>query len=287
MRWLRWSSNDAGASRTFAPDTAVGTSTRLAVSSRWLTRRVPKAPPELRSRESAVFVPTAFISGISGQFYRQFALTIASATIISAMVSLTLSPAMAALVLRRHPEHPTPAKGWRRPFQVFGQRFNHAFERLSERYAWLTARTVRRGALMLALFVLLASAFLAVRLILAWTPLRMALTPGRTKTRRVHRRAVELFRAGCELKTRGRTGVLLYLSVAEHRAEIVADKAIADHVEPEAWGEAMAALVDEVKAGRPGEGMAKAVERIGAVLARILPKTLDNPNELPDRLIEL
>ena len=144
-----------------------------------------------------------------------------------------------------------------------------------------------RGALMLALFVLLAAAFLAVRLILAWTPLRMALTPGRTKTRRVHRRAVELFRTGCELKTRGRTGVLLYLSVAEHRAEIVADKAIADQVEPEAWGEAMAALVDEVKAGRPGEGMAKAVERIGAVLARILPKTLDNPNELPDRLIEL
>ncbi len=49
----------------------------------------------------------------------------------------------------------------------------------------------------------------------------------------------------------------------------------------------MAALVDEVKAGRPGQGMALAVEKIGAVLAPILPPTLDNPNELPDRLIEL
>lgn len=144
-----------------------------------------------------------------------------------------------------------------------------------------------RGALMLALVVLQVIAFLLVRLILAYMPLRMALTPGRTKTRRVHRRAVELFRTGCELKTRGRTGVLLYLSLLERRAEIVADQAIADQVEPDVWGEAMAALVDEVKAGRPGAGMAIAVEKIGAVLARVLPKTLEDPNELPDRLVEL
>lgn len=144
-----------------------------------------------------------------------------------------------------------------------------------------------RGALMLAMFVLLVLAFLAVRLILAYMPLRMALTPGRTKSRRVHRRAIELFRTGCELKTRGRTGVLIYLSLAEHRAEIVADKTIAEQVEPEVWGEAMAALIDEVKGGRPGEGLAQAVGKVGAVLARIAPKTFDNPNELPDRLIEL
>ena len=144
-----------------------------------------------------------------------------------------------------------------------------------------------RTLLMLALFVLLALAFLIVRLLLISMPLRMALTPGRTKTRRVHRRAVELFRAGCELKTRGRTGILIYLSLAERRAEIVADRAIADQVEPEIWGEAMAVLVDEVKAGRPGQGLAGAVERVGAVLARILPPTRANPNELPDRLVEL
>jgi putative membrane protein len=144
-----------------------------------------------------------------------------------------------------------------------------------------------RGALMLALFAMLALVFLVVRLLLAAMPLRMALTPGRTKTRRVHRRAVELFRACCELRTRGRTGILIYLSLAEHRAEIVADQAIADQVEPETWGEAMADLVDEVKAGRPGHGLAKAVERVGAVLARLLPPTHENPNELPDRVVEL
>ncbi len=144
-----------------------------------------------------------------------------------------------------------------------------------------------RGALMLALFVMLVLAFLLVRLLLLYMPFRAALTPGRTKTRRVHRRAVELFRAGCELKTRGRTGILIYLSLLEHRAEIVADQAIAEKVKPEVWGEAMAALVDEVKAGRPGAGLAKAVERVGAVLAECLPPLSENPNELPDRLVEL
>ena len=139
----------------------------------------------------------------------------------------------------------------------------------------------------LLLFGAMTLVFLLVRYALAYPPLRMALTPARTKTRRVHRRAVELFRVGCELKTRGRTGVLIYLSVLERRAEILADRAIADQVEPEVWGEAMAALIDEVKAGRPAAGMVQAVERVGAVLARLLPPKTDNPNELPDRLVEL
>ena len=155
--------------------------------------------------------------------------------------------------------------------------------------AWLLGWNAEfsRGALMLALFALMTVVFLLFRLLLAHMPLRLALTPGRTKTRRVHRRAVELFRAGCELKTRGRTGIVIYLSLLERRAEILADKAIAEQVEPEVWGEAMADLVDEVKAGRPGAGLAKAVDRVGAVLARILPPKGDNPNELPDRLVEL
>jgi putative membrane protein len=144
-----------------------------------------------------------------------------------------------------------------------------------------------RGVAMALLFVLLATVFLIVRYSLAYMPLRMALTPASTKNRRVRRRALELFRVAAEHKTKGRTGVLLYVSLAEHRAEIVADHAIHSQVEPDVWGEAMAALIDEIKAGRPGEGMALAVEKIGAVLARHLPPTHDNPNEIPDRLIEL
>ena len=144
-----------------------------------------------------------------------------------------------------------------------------------------------KGVGMLLLFVLLTLAFLIVRFALAWMPLRMALTPGSTKSRRVRRRAIQMFRVGAEKKTVGRVGVLLYLSLREHRAEIVADEAIADAVDADVWGAAMAALIENVKAGRPGEGMAKAVGQIGVVLAGCLPKTAADANELPDRLIEL
>jgi putative membrane protein len=152
-------------------------------------------------------------------------------------------------------------------------------------FGWNASLSLR--LLMVLLVVKMAIVFLIVRFAFAWMPLRMALTPASTRTRRVRRRAVELFRAGTEKRTKGRTGILLYLSLLEHRAEIVADEAIHSRVEPDVWGEAMAALVDGVKAGRPGEGMALAVGKIGEVLAKCLPPTLDNPNELPDRLIEL
>jgi len=150
---------------------------------------------------------------------------------------------------------------------------------------WDAAPT--RRMLMLILFVLLASVFLIVRYALAYMPLRMALTPGSTKSRRVRRRAVELFKVGAERRTVGRTGVLLYLSLRERRAEIVADEAIHARVAAEVWGEAMAELVAEVKAGRPGGGMVKAVERIGAVLSEHFPKSRGDRDELPDRLIKL
>ena len=126
-----------------------------------------------------------------------------------------------------------------------------------------------------------------VWLIMKWMPLRLALTPKHIKLKRVRGRAVSLFKVGTESKTVGRTGVLLYLSMKEHRAEIVADEAIAGKVAPEVWGNAMVALLDRVKAGKPGEGMADAVRQMGIVLAEHFPKGSENPNELPDRLIEL
>jgi putative membrane protein len=141
--------------------------------------------------------------------------------------------------------------------------------------------------LMVILFVKMALVFLVVRFALANMKWRMALTPDSTKARRVRRRAVETFKVSAEQRTKGRTGILLYLSLLERRAEIVADEAIHSRVAPDVWGEAMAALIENVKAGRPGEGMALAVEKMGAVLAECLPPTLENPNELPDRLIEL
>lgn len=135
--------------------------------------------------------------------------------------------------------------------------------------------------------ILLTITFLIIRLALTWMPLRLALTPRGTEVRRVRRRAIALFRAGTEKRTRGATGVLLYLSLAERRAEIIADAAIHDRVDNAVWGEAMAALITETRAGRPGEGMAAAVTRIGAILAEHFPRSADDTNELPDRLIEL
>src|ERR1019366_8190550 len=102
----------------------------------------------------AVFVPTAFITGISGQFYRQFALTIASAALISLVVSLTLSPALAAPIMRGHVARGVPA-GTRRGFRLgdFPDWFNRNFDRLAGRYAVLIHRLVRMASLMLIVYV--------------------------------------------------------------------------------------------------------------------------------------
>lgn len=135
--------------------------------------------------------------------------------------------------------------------------------------------------------VLMAATFLVVRVLLARDAFRLFLTPAATKNRRVHRRALQLFRAAAEKRTRGSTGVLVYLSLAEHRAEIIADEAIHSQVTPDVWGAAMAALVGGVKQGRAGEGMAEAVRQIGLVLSQHFPRSEDDVNELPDRVIEL
>lgn len=129
--------------------------------------------------------------------------------------------------------------------------------------------------------------FLIARFVIGLPAVRMALTPRGTKERRVRARAIMLFRAGTEARTLSKTGVLLYLSLAERRAEIVADAAIHAKAPQEVWGEAMAALVEAMRDKRPGDGMAAAVDRIGAVLAQHFPFSGTDPNEMPDRLIEL
>lgn len=143
------------------------------------------------------------------------------------------------------------------------------------------------GHLLFAAMILAVLTFLGMLLLLKWRPLRLALTPGATKTRRVRRRAISLFRAAAERRTMGRTGVLIYLSLDERRAEIVADEAVARVTTPECWGDAMAELVGEIAAGRPGAGLAMAVEEVGEVLGRHFPKTNEDVNEIPDKLIEL
>jgi hydrophobe/amphiphile efflux-1 (HAE1) family protein len=104
----------------------------------------------------AVFVPSAFISGISGLFFRQFAVTIAASTVISCFVSLTLSPALCSLLLRAHDPHEA-AKGTLAGRLVRGALgyFNRGFERMSDAYGALTRRLVRGLAVIVVAYVAL------------------------------------------------------------------------------------------------------------------------------------
>jgi putative membrane protein len=143
------------------------------------------------------------------------------------------------------------------------------------------------GELLTLLLVLAVAKFTAALLILNYMPLRLALTPRATKARRVRRRAIEIFKAGTKQRTVGHTGILIYLSMGEHRAEIIGDQAITSVTSPDTWAEAMAALLVEAKKGRYADGIIAAVAKVGLVLAEHFPKSQDNPNEIADRLIEL
>src|SRR5437762_7235440 len=101
----------------------------------------------------AVFVPTAFVSGITGQFYRQFALTIAVSTVISAFNSLTLSPALSAILLKgHHADKDWFAAGMDRVLGWFFRLFNKGFERTTHGYTRAVGGVVRRGGIALAIY---------------------------------------------------------------------------------------------------------------------------------------
>ena len=107
----------------------------------------------------AVFIPSAFLSGISGQFFRQFAVTIAASTVISCFVSLTLSPALCALLLRAHnPHQAAPRNLTGRLLAVAFGRFNRGFEQLSNAYGSLTRRLVRALTVVAVIYVGLIAA---------------------------------------------------------------------------------------------------------------------------------
>lgn len=129
--------------------------------------------------------------------------------------------------------------------------------------------------------------FVAVILVQQWQPLKFWLIPGPTKTIRVHNQAVRQFKVGADRRTTGRTGVLIYLSMREHRAEIVADESIAAIVPAEVWGEAMGDMLSHIRRGQMAEGLAAGIRDVGFVLAQHFPRGENDVNELPDRLIEV
>lgn len=157
------------------------------------------------------------------------------------------------------------------------------YDRLTGAWAheWSAGRILGMAAAVAAL------KFAGTWLVLRWRPLRIALTPRAIRQRRVHARALAAFRIGAERRTTGRTGILIYLSLAEHRAEIVADAAIAERVDADVWGKALAAMLVEIRAGRMADGLIAAVDRVGRILVEHFPRAAEDANELPDRLIEV
>ncbi|MFZ9395996.1 MAG: TPM domain-containing protein [Erythrobacter sp.] len=120
-----------------------------------------------------------------------------------------------------------------------------------------------------------------------WPPLKYALIPRPVKHSRTREAAMRHFKVGAERRTHGRTGVLIYLSMREHRAEIVADQPIAEKVSAEVWGQAMADMLEQIRRGCMAEGLAAGIRDVGEVLAEHFPRGQEDENELPDRLIEV
>ena len=131
--------------------------------------------------------------------------------------------------------------------------------------------------LQLALFLCLVA--------LACLPrVRGALLPQATRRAIAHRAAMEQFLLRGIGRTRGRTGVLIFVSLAERYARIIADEAIASRVPQSEWQGAIDALVEHMRNGRMADGFVEAIERCGAVLAAHFPRQETDRDELPDRL---
>jgi putative membrane protein len=133
------------------------------------------------------------------------------------------------------------------------------------------------------IFLVQIVVFAAAVLVLSCPPLRMGLVPRRVRRARAHRAAVEQFFARGLTLTKDRTGVLIFVSLAERYARIIADEGIAAKVSNREWQTAVDELTAHMRDGRIAQGFLAAVERCGAVLAAHAPPT-GAGDELPARI---
>lgn len=146
-----------------------------------------------------------------------------------------------------------------------------------------TARAALVGTLMLQVALFVVTLFLV-----AIPPVRRALTPRGMKRDRVRQRAEEQFLSKNLHATRERTGVLIYVSLAERMAELIADETIHEQVAEGTWDKPMAALVEGLSRGDVATGFGRAIGLCADILAERFPaRAGDNPNELPDALVVL
>jgi putative membrane protein len=131
------------------------------------------------------------------------------------------------------------------------------------------------------------AAFILLAIVLSLPRIRPLVVPRSVKDERAHAVAVQQFLAHGLHLTEQRTGVLIFVSLAEHYAEIIADAAIARKVDQAVWDDTMSALLAEIREGRLADGLVAAVERVGAVLAEHFPPRKRDANELSDDLVIL
>lgn len=132
-----------------------------------------------------------------------------------------------------------------------------------------------------------AAVFALVLALMSWTALGLWLTPRAIRRERVHAAALQQFLAKGLHVTAERTGVLIFVSLPDHIAEVIADEGIYAKVAPETWADTVEAVIEGVRTGRPADGFVRAIGLAGDVLAQHFPPSPANPNELPDKLIEL
>jgi putative membrane protein len=128
-------------------------------------------------------------------------------------------------------------------------------------------------------------AALVLTVVFARANRRFGLVPGVIKRARAREAAAREFLARGLTRTQGRTGVLIYVALAEHYAEVVADEGISSRVDEGVWRETIDILVGQVAQGRLADGLVGAVERVGAVIAEHAPRRPDDRDELPNRVI--
>ena len=138
----------------------------------------------------------------------------------------------------------------------------------------------------LSVYIALQTAIFALVFgLLSLTSLRRALTPKAVIKARVHDAALAQFAALGLADTRDRTGILIYASLDDHRAEVLADEGIYAKAPHAVWDEVVALLVEGLRRDAPADGFAAAVEKTGEILSQYLPPRPDDRNELPDGLV--
>ncbi|MEZ0214008.1 MAG: TPM domain-containing protein [Xanthobacteraceae bacterium] len=139
-----------------------------------------------------------------------------------------------------------------------------------------------------ALLAVQAVLFVGVTGLLLLPPLAAAVTPAAVRDAAMRSAALDQFLAHGMHQTRARTGVLIYVAVAERRVEVIADEGIDALVAPGAWQEVCDAVLKQAAEGRLADGLAEGVARAGRLLAaHVPPRPIDDVNELPDRVVLL